>query len=214
MILKTTTFLLADDHSVVRLGMEIKIRELVKDPVFYHSSTYRETLKTVRSNKIDVLILDINFPDGNSTNNITDILLAQPDLKILIFSACEEDIYAIRYLQSGATGYLSKLSSDVEMKDALHTFLNTGKYISPKTNQRILDNMIFKKSQNPLDQLSNREIEIALFMIKGRSNNEISKTMKLKNTTISTYKKRIFEKLEIESLSNLMEIFKIHYGEI
>lgn len=211
--LKNNVFLLADDHSVVRLGMSLKIKELIKDPVFHHSSSYRETIRALREKKIDILILDVNFPDGNSINIVPDILSIQPNIKILIFSAAEEEIFAMRYLQSGANGYLNKLSTDDEIKKALITFFETGKYISQFMKDKIMDSIIFKKPNNPLEQLSDREIEIAQLMIKGYGNNEISTLMKLQKTTVSTYKKRVFDKLEIDNLSSLMDLFRIYYDK-
>lgn len=208
---KELIFLLADDHSVVRQGILLMIRDIVKDAVFFHSSTFKETLSVLRTTKVDIIILDIHFPDGNSYSILTEIRNINPNIKILVFSGLEEDAYAMRYINGGANGFLSKLSSEDEMKNALNIFIDKGKYMSQNVKEKILDNYIFKKSLNPLDSLSTREMEIALLLVRGHGNLEISFMKKLQKTTISTYKKRIFEKLNVDNLVSLIEVFNSYY---
>ncbi len=124
-----------------------------------------------------------------------------------MFSALEEDIYALRYINAGAHGFLNKTSSETEMKEALSTFIQTGKYFTPNIKEKILDKFMYKKNLNPLDQLSDREMEVALLLIKGYGNLEISLMKMIQPTTVSTYKKRIFEKLSIDNLVSLIDVF-------
>lgn len=210
---KELIFLLADDHSVVRQGILLMIRDIVKDAIFFHSSTFKETLSVLRTTKVDIIILDIHFPDGNSYSILTEIRNINPNIKILVFSGLEEDAYAMRYINGGANGFLSKLSSEDEMKNALNIFIDKGKYMSQNVKEKILDNYIFKKSLNPLDSLSTREMEIALLLVRGHGNLEISFMKKLQKTTISTYKKRIFEKLNVDNLVSLIGVFNSYYEE-
>ncbi len=206
-IKKNLSFLLADDHSVVRKGVSLIIEELVAKPMIYHSSTIIETIQIIKKNKIDILILDINFPEGNNTNIVSEIRELNGAIKILMFSALEEDIYALRYINAGAHGFLNKTSSETEMKEALSTFIQTGKYFTPNIKEKILDKFMYKKNLNPLDQLSDREMEVALLLIKGYGNLEISLMKMIQPTTVSTYKKRIFEKLSIDNLVSLIDVF-------
>ncbi len=206
-IKKNLSFLLADDHSVVRKGVSLIIEELVEKPMIYHSSTIIETIQIIKKNKIDILILDINFPEGNNTNIVSEIRELNGAIKILMFSALEEDIYALRYINAGAHGFLNKTSSETEMKEALSTFIQTGKYFTPNIKEKILDKFMYKKNLNPLDQLSDREMEVALLLIKGYGNLEISLMKMIQPTTVSTYKKRIFEKLSIDNLVSLIDVF-------
>lgn len=207
------SFLIADDHGVVRQGVSLLIKELFLNPDVYQSSTFKDTFKVLRETKIDLLVLDINFPDGNSLNIITEVKSIQPEVKILIFSAYEEDIYAMRYLNAGAAGYLNKGSSEEEMKLALNSMMISGKYITQKIKDRILDSYISKAPINPLEQLSNREVEVARLLIKGYGNLEISEFLQIKKTTVSTFKNRIFEKLEIDNLASLIEMFHLYFEE-
>lgn len=212
-IIKNLSVLLADDHSVVRKGMSMLLEEFIEFPKIYNSSTIVDTFRMLKIEKIDILILDINFPEGNSASIVTEVKKSNPEIKILIFSALEEDVYALRYLNAGANGFLNKLSSESDMKDALKIFLETGIYITANINEKILDKYIYQKSLNPLDQLSEREMEVAILLIKGYGNLEISLAKRIQPTTVSTYKKRIFEKLEIDNLVALIELFNSYNND-
>jgi DNA-binding NarL/FixJ family response regulator len=207
------SFLIADDHGVVRQGVSLLIKELFLKADVYQAGNFKDTFKVLKETKIDLLVLDINFPDGNSLNSIAEIKSIQPDVKILIFSAYDEDIYAMRYLNAGATGYLNKGSSEEEMKQALKSMLISGKYMTQKIKDRILDSYISKAPINPLEQLSNREVEVARLLIKGYGNLEISDLLQIKKTTVSTFKNRIFEKLEIDNLAALIELFHLYFED-
>lgn len=211
--MKTTpnhTFLIADDHSMVRQGVSLLIKELFFNAKIHQANNFKETLKILRETKIDLLVLDINFPDGNSLNIIADIKAIQPDSKILIFSAYDEDIYALRYLNAGASGYLNKGSNEQEVKNALKSMMVSGKYITQNIKDRILDSYISKKPVNPLELLSNREVEVARLLIKGYGNMEIAEQLQVKKSTVSTFKNRIFEKLEINNLADLIDFFQLY----
>jgi DNA-binding NarL/FixJ family response regulator len=207
------SFLIVDDHSVVRQGVSLIIKELFLNAAIHMAGNFKDTFKVLKEVKFDLLILDVNFPDGNSINVLAEIKAIQPDLKILIFSAYDENIYAMRYLNAGASGYLNKETTEDEMKKAINSMISSGKYITQNVKDRILDSYISKKPTNPLDLLSNREIEVAQLLIKGYGNLEILELLNLKKTTISTYKNRIFEKLEIDNLADLIKFFQLYYDE-
>lgn len=205
------SFLIVDDHSVVRQGVSLIIKELFLNASIYMAGNFKDTFKLLKEVKFELLILDINFPDGNSINILAEIKAIQPDLKILIFSAYDENIYAMRYLNAGASGYLKKETTEDEMKEAINSMISSGKYITQNVKDRILDFYISKKPTNPLDLLSNREIEVAQLLIKGYGNLEILELLNLNKTTVSTYKNRIFEKLEIDNLADLIKFFQLYY---
>ncbi len=209
----THSFLIVDDHSVIRQGVSLIIKELFSNASIYMAGNFKDTFKLLKEVKFNLLILDVNFPDGNSINVLSEIKLIQPDLKILIFSAYDENIYAMRYLNAGASGYLNKETSEEEMKGAINAMISSGKYMTQNIKDKILDSYISKKPTNPLDLLSNREIEVAQLLIKGYGNLEILELLNLKKTTISTYKNRIFEKLEINNLADLIKFFQLYHDE-
>lgn len=207
------SFITADDHSVVTQGLSFILKDMYDGATVFQMENFSEIIKTINKTHIDLLILDINFPDGSSLNIIPTLKKIQPDLKILIFSGFDEDIYAIRYISAGANGYLNKLSSEEEIKHAISSVMNTGKYTSQNIQDKIVNSYILKKPANPLEQLSNREIEVAKFLVDGHSNIDISNALSLKKTTVSTYKNRIFEKLAIETLSELIQTFNLYYTQ-
>ncbi|WP_333601462.1 response regulator transcription factor [Flavobacterium sp.] len=204
------TFLIVDDHSIVRQGVSLLIKELFLNAKIHQAGNFKDTLKILRETKVDLLILDINFPDGNSLNILAEIKNIQSDIKILIFSGYDEDIYALRYINAGASGYLNKGSSEDEMKQAIKSMMISGKYITQNIKDRILDSYISKKPINPLEQLSNREVEVARLLIKGYGNMEIAELLQVKKSTVSTFKNRIFEKLGITNLADLIDFFQLY----
>lgn len=207
------TFLIADDHTVVRQGISLVVKELFSNAVIRTAGSFKDTLSIVKDTKLDLLILDINFPDGNSINIIPEVKTLQPDLKILIFTAYDESIYAMRYLNAGVSGYLNKGCSEDEMKLAIKSMIATGKYITQNIKDKILDSYISKTPINPLEKLSIREVEVARLLIKGYGNLEISELLQIKKTTVSTFKNRVFEKLEIDNLASLIELFQLYFED-
>ena len=203
-------FIVADDHTIVRQGVTFILKEIHKNSCIYQLANFSEIIKRLNTTPIDLIVLDISFPDGTSLNIIPTIKKIQPNIKILIFSAFDENIYAIRYLNAGASGYLSKLSNEDEIKLAIKSVLNSGKYISKNIQEKIMDTYIFNKPKNPLEQLSNREIEIAKLLVEGFSNIDICNTLNIQKSTVSTYKNRIFEKLDVDNLSSLIQIFNFY----
>ena len=204
-------FIVADNNFMIRQGMTIILKQLYNDVFIYQVDDLNSAKKILKSKSIQLLIIDINLPGTNSLNIISYLRKIQNELKILIFSGYDEDIYAVRYLSAGANGYLKKLSSEEEIKHAIKTVMTSGKYTSKNIQDKIMDSYILKKPSNPLEQLSNREIEIAKFLVDGRSNFDICKSLSIKKTTVSTYKNRIFEKLSIDTLSGLIQIFQLYY---
>ena len=207
------SFITADDHSVVTQSLSFILKDLYKDANVYQIENLGDIIKVLNANPIHLLLLDVAFPDGNSLGIIPTLKKMQPDLKILIFSGYDEDIYAIRYINAGANGFLSKISSEEEIKNAVKAVMNSGKYLSKNIQEKIMDSYILKKPTNPLEQLSNRELEVAKLMVDGYGNTEISSTLNIQKTTVSTYKNRIFEKIGIDNLSYLIQLFNLYWKE-
>ena len=204
------TILLADDHSVVRQGIAMILKEAYKDLTILHAADFEEALKVLRTNSVYLLVLDISIPEGKGVQMVELVKAVAPDIKILIFSAYEEDLYAMRYLKAGAEGYLNKLSSETEFKQAFKSMLEEGTYMSDAIKQKIIKSTLKKESDNPLDILSNREIEIARLLVKGEGNLEIANRLNLQNSTVSTYKNRIFEKLSISNTVALVSLLQAY----
>lgn len=203
-------FLIADDHSIVRNGLVTMIGQIFEKATVFQAGNFQEIRAQFDNHKIDLLILDISFPEGSSLQLLSELKERQPAAKILVFSSFDEEIYALRYIKSGADGYLSKLSSPEEIEHAIRVMITKGKFTSDKIRDKIIDTLILKKSANPLENLSNREMEIASLLVKGYGNLEITNELNLKATTVSTYKVRVFDKLGISNLSDLIQTFNLH----
>ncbi|WP_166923402.1 response regulator [Flavobacterium poyangense] len=203
-------FIVADDHVVVRNGLAAFIKGFYPSSTINKVSTFGEILKLVSFEKVNLLILDVNFSNKTSLSVIPIIKGLQPSINILIYSAFDENIFAVRYISAGASGYLNKMGSETELKQAIDAVLISGRYMSNSIQNKILNAVILKKPSNPFEQLSNREIEIAKLYVEGFGNNSISDVLSLKKSTVSTYKNRIFEKLDINSLSDLINLYNVY----
>src|SRR5690606_16052829 len=151
--IKKYTFLVADDHKIITQSMAFFIKDLYKDAEIIQLNKLGSILKTLHTTSVDMLVLDISFPDGNTLQIIPTIKNILPDAKILIFSGYEEEIYALRYINAGANGYISKMSSEDEIKEAIKKVIDTGKYVSSEIQDKITDSYLHKKPVNPLEQL-------------------------------------------------------------
>ncbi|WP_315053701.1 response regulator transcription factor [Chryseobacterium indoltheticum] len=205
---KTINFLLADDHSLIRQGIEFLIEELGFEGEIFHASSLKKVLETVGVQQIEIVVIDAIFPDGNSLNIIAEIKALKPEIKILVFSGVDENIQSIKYINAGANGFLSKMSEEKEIKEAILKIHETGKYISSITQNLLIDSLHNRSIINPLQKLTERELEIAEMYAKGYGNLEIANNLNVKQNTISTIKKRIFDKLHIENIVDLAELIK------
>ncbi|MHC5310971.1 response regulator [Myroides sp. LJL116] len=203
-------FMTADDHSIITRSLSLILKDLYANSVVYETHDIAKIHSTLETSKIDLLILDICFQSGDILEVIPVLKAIQPSLKILIYSGQEEDIYALRCLAAGANGYLSKLSTFEETQNAIASMMNFGKYYSKNIQDKINDSFIFKTPSNPIEKLSNREFEIARLFSQGYGNTEICIALDLQKSTVSTYKTRIFEKLEISSITGLIQLLKVY----
>jgi len=206
---KDLRILLVDDHSVVRHGVSVLLKKAFDGVTVTHADSF-EDLLTKLSEKQDLLFLDINLPGGNSTKMVEEIRSSHPNLLIMMFSAYDESRYALRYIHAGANGFLNKYSKDEEIIKAVKSLLETGKYVSDVVKEIILENALFKKPINPLEKLSDREIEVAELLVNGDGNLEISNKLNIQMSTVSTFKTRIFDKLGINNIVKLIEILNVY----
>ncbi len=203
--------LIADDHDVVRYGVMLLIKELLPWAEISQAGSFPDALTVVETKKIDLVVLDINIPGGNNIQMLEALDKKQKGIKVLIFSAYDENLYALRYLQAGAKGYLYKQNSNQDVKLALQSVLSGGTYMSKAVKDSLINNLLNKnpEDQNPIEILSNRELEVAQMLIFGHGITEISVALNLQMSTVSTYKNRIFEKLNVENIVQLIDKFRL-----
>lgn len=169
--------------------------------------------KVLKAHTVDLLITEVRFSKGNALKFVSKTKAEHPHCNTLIFTIFEEDQYALPFLYAGANGYIDKTKSQTEIQDAIAHIFGTGQFYSDSLKNMVIDDIVSGSNSKKLENLSEREMQIAKLLGEGRSNMDISKELNLHFSTISTYKRRLFEKLEVENTLDLFEFLK-KYGMI
>jgi two-component system invasion response regulator UvrY len=199
-------FLLVDDHSLVLQICEQLIHKNFPNAKITVSTTIEDFINTSKQQKFDMIIMDLYLQDGNSINVFNVIKVLQDTAKFLFFSMYPDNVYGKRLLQMGADGYLNKAADSAEFLKAIDIILQDGKYLSQNLRIALAQDAIDKREKNPFDQLAEREFEILLLLLSGKSISEISIDLNLHLSTVSTYKARLFSKLNVKSVIELNQL--------
>lgn len=193
--------LIADDHSIVRLGMSIMLESNIKDVQIFVAENYFDVQKILKREIVDLLILDIHMP-GVEKRVIKVIKAVYPSIKIFLFSAFTGDI-VLQFIKDGADGYINKQCDSKEFFEAINKLYKGGIVIPADLTKQLIDcfDLII-----PEKVLSERELEIFKLFTKGLGNLEITNLLNIKPGTVSTYKKRIFKKLKANSIADLIRL--------
>jgi len=202
--------LLADDHVIIRTGLKKFILNYISNAIIDEAFDGDSAFAKIKSNNYQLIILDINMPNTDSFGLLSNIMVVRPEANVLMFSMNAEEIYAKKYLQLGAKGYLSKTASESEIQNALDMVISGKRYISAALSQTLTNEAIGKKSENPFDTLSPREFEIVLHLIRGESLASICKALTLQTSTVGTHKARIFEKLKCTNIIDINALAKVY----
>jgi DNA-binding NarL/FixJ family response regulator len=203
--------LIVEDYQIIRFAIRILVQELFQEVSVREVSTFSSLLDEMTNQPADLVILDIQIPQGEGFDMIERIRTVQKNAPILIFSALEERLYGIHYLRAGANGFVSKNSGTEELGKAIVDVMETGRYVSPRIKTELLSQLDKNnyEADNPLLNLSQREITIMDMLIEGMWVKEIASRLDVTESSVSTYKARIFEKLNV---STLVEMFqKVRY---
>ena len=205
--------LVVEDHSIVRTGIKNTLKEhLTQTAAIIAVERFSQAIDELMNRPFNLVILDINVPGGDAPGMIQKLKQIRPEVRILVFSGYDEQFYAIPYLQAGANGYISKNVSDEEFVKAVKTVLKGDTYLSEEVQQQALTKMLHSKGNkydgSPIDFLSAREVEVYHLLIRGHSTAEIGELTKLHASTISTYKRRIFDKTGVDNVVDLINISK------
>jgi len=198
--------LIADDHSVVRTGISVLIRDEIQSAEIDECSEGDSVWKKMLLHKYDLVILDITMPGLDSVSLLKNIFSHFPDQKILIFSMSNEDIYAQRYLLLGVKGFINKESGSQEIRRAITTVMNNKRYLSPRLRDILMENEPEGSKSNPFNSLSARELQVLTLLLEGKNVTEIANILFISTSTAGTHKARIMEKL---SVPNLMQLNKM-----
>ena len=196
--------LIVDDFPVVRRGLiEILIREF-KDAVCQEAENAQEAFTKVQAQSWDLLILDLTMPGRSGVDILRELKRVQPKLPLLVLSIHPEDQYGKRVLRAGASGYMNKDAAPEELIKAVHKVLSGGRYVSPALAERLALELHEDFARPRHETLSDREFEVLRMIASGKTVSRIAEELHLSATTISTYRARILEKMNMTSSAELM----------
>lgn len=196
--------LMADDHPIVREGLKQILSKYDDIVVAGEAETCMEVLKKVRQHDYDLVLLDINMPDGIGLDILEEMKSIHPKLPVLILSAYPEEQYAICALKSGASGYVVKKSAPRELITAIRQVAQGKKYVSSTLAQRMADYVGTNKDIMAHERLSNRESQVMRMIASGKTITEISRELSLSVTTVSTYRNRVLEKMGMQKNAEII----------
>lgn len=203
------SILIADDHVVVRLGLEMLIRNNSQvSTQIEHATSGDIVLSFLQQREFDILIMDMNMPGLNGLALLEKAIRIQPLLKILVLSVNPEEYFAPKCYQLGAYGFVSKNSGDEELKKAMMTILSGHPYFPGYIRQT--DEKPSSAGNDVLKQLSIRELDVTMLLLQGKGTLEIAAALTISPSTASTFKGRIFKKLRITSLLELDSLARRH----
>jgi two-component system invasion response regulator UvrY len=190
---------IADDHSIVRFGLRQVLLNEFPSAHIEEAADAETLLKKVIKDTCDLVITDLSMPGRSGLDALQQIKLSYPKLPVLVLSAQPEEQVAVRVLKAGASGYLSKDAPPDELIKAVRTVLLGKRYITASIADQLLSSLD-KDSDKPLHELlSTREFEVMKLIASGKSVSHIAEQMSLSVTTVSTYRARIMEKMNIKS---------------
>jgi len=199
----TIRVLIADDHAIVREGLKQILADTKDIVVAGEAKNGQEAVKLARNGDCQVMLLDISMPDRSGIEVLKQIKKEMPQLAVLMLSMHREDLYAIRSLKAGASGYLNKQSAPNELVTAIRLVADGLKYISPEMAQ-VLARQIGEDQDAPLHEtLSDREYQTLTMIASGKSVGDIAEELSLSAKTVSEYRTRLLAKMKLKNSSEL-----------
>ena len=196
--------LVADDHEIVRQGLKTIISEHSDLSIAGEAENGNQVLKIVKKTKVDVVLLDFDMPEKNGLDTLIELKALYPKLPVMILSIFPEDHYGTRFLKAGASGYLQKSSATDQLIDAIRKVFNGGKYISSALTDRLVTNLN-RDHERPLhESLTDREFQVFCLLATGKKLKEIADELCLSINTISTYRSRILQKVDMSSNADVI----------
>jgi len=196
---------IADDHAIVRQGLKQIVLDTTDIRLSGEAATGQEALQMVRSGTCDVLVLDLNMPGIGGLDILRVLKGERPNLPVLILSIHAEGQYAVRCLQAGAAGYLTKESAPEELVEAIRQVAAGGKYVSRGLAESLAMRLNETEERPRYETLSDREFQVLQLMGAGNSLTEIAAALSLSVKTVSTYRARMLEKLGLKSSAEIIQ---------
>jgi len=200
--------IVVDDHAIVRRGIVQVLNEHPSLDIVAEVSDYIQLKQAIKKvAQIDLLIMDVGLPGKDGIEILKLIKEEYPKVRTLMVSMYPEEQYAVRAFKAGASGYLNKSSAPERMLEAIDLILSGKKYVTPEIAQALVDNLSSPQVSQPHERLSDREFQTLKLIASGKRLTEIAEIMMLSPKTVSVYRSRLLEKME---LSNNAEI--THYA--
>lgn len=196
--------LIADDHNIVRQGLTLILERSGDMQVVQSCTNGTDAVKWLAKNNCDVALIDIAMPGMGGIDLLNHMRKYYPKLPVLILSAYPEDQYAVRLIKAGASGYLNKECAPEEVVEAVQSALAGKRHISPAVVELLANEVSAPDGKQPHETLSNREYQILLQFAAANSVGKIAESLKLSVKTISTYRTRILEKMNMSNNAELM----------
>ncbi|MEK7226614.1 MAG: response regulator transcription factor [Bacteroidota bacterium] len=196
--------LIADDHAIVRKGLKELLMDEYSSAVIGEVNNVEELLREAVRKKWDLVICDISMPGRSGIDALQELRQLVPALPVLIMSMYSEDQYALRAFKAGAFGYLGKETVHYSLIKAVQTVLKGKKFITTSIAEKMVSALDEERKKQPHEYLSNREFEVLKLLASGKSVSSIAKALAVSMTTVSTYRARILEKMNMKSNAELI----------
>lgn len=191
--------LLVDDHELVRTGIRMILEGVPSFSVVAEAKNGEEAIRYCRKTPPDIVLMDVNMPGVGGVEASKQIIRLPENIRVICLSMHTENPIPAKVMQMGAFGFITKNAEPEEMIRAVHKVSAGQKYIAPDIAQRIAIGQLDLDDANPFDQLSDRELEITMMLVKGQRVPEIAVCLNISPKTINTYRYRMFDKLDIST---------------
>jgi len=208
---KNVRILILDYHFIVRQGLKQVLKVHFKHAEFGDASNGREALQMVWHTPWDVVLLDISMPGRGGLDALKDLKQARPELPVIILSMHSEDQFAIRVLKLGACAYIRKDSAGQELVTGVEAALRGGRYITPSLAEKLANHLQEDRKGPVHEELSDREYQVMCMLAAGKTVKEVAGGLCLSVKTVSTYRKRVIEKMGLKNNSQIMR-YAVRHG--
>jgi two-component system, NarL family, invasion response regulator UvrY len=196
--------LVADDHAIIRKGLEQIIAETSDIVVAGEARNGQEAIEKVLKDGYDIVLLDISMPGRDGLEVLKELKSHRPDLAVLMLSMYPEEQYALRSLRAGAAGYLTKENAHAELITAIRKISAGGKYVSSSLAEKLADTLGRPQEVSSHELLSDREYQIMCMIASGKTSMEIAAELSLSVKTVSTYRARLLKKMGMKGNADII----------
>jgi len=199
---------LVDDHPAIREAIRDTIESTIDMEVCGETSSSDEAFREIETLRPDVAVIDISLNDAHGLDLVQNVRAQYPDVRTIVFSMYDENVYAERAIRAGAAGYLMKSEPTKNIVEAVRSAHDGEVYLSRKMSSRILNKVAMGRTSEPsfaIDELTDREMAVFQMLGQGYSVQEIQDRLSLSRKTIETYRRRAKEKLGFDTVSELLQ---------